>query len=237
MWFVLQAHSLEKKRFMIKLISFKICPFVQRVTALLAAKNIPYNVEYIRLSDKPQWFLDVSPNGQVPLLITDTGIPLFESDAIVEYLDEVSGPIENNLSPEQRAIDRAWSYMGTKNYLLQCSAMCSEDKETLDHRSVKLRKAFANVEKMLNKGPFFKGQYVSNVDIAWLPLLYRTQIIVKRTGYDFLAAYPKVQAWQKVIANTAMAKKSVSNDFEHVFTNFYLSPKTYLGKNINNVHR
>jgi glutathione S-transferase len=48
---------------MIKVVSFKICPFVQRVTALLEAKNIPYQVEYISLSDKPQWFLDISPNG------------------------------------------------------------------------------------------------------------------------------------------------------------------------------
>ena len=54
-----------------KIISFKICPFVQRVTALLEAKDIPYDIEFISLSDKPQWFLDISPNGQVPVLITD----------------------------------------------------------------------------------------------------------------------------------------------------------------------
>jgi glutathione S-transferase len=40
-----------------KVISFKICPFVQRVTALLEAKNIAYEIEYISLSNKPQWFL------------------------------------------------------------------------------------------------------------------------------------------------------------------------------------
>ena len=49
-----------------KVINFKICPFVQRVTALLEAKGFPYNIEYIDLSNKPQSFLDTSPNGQVP---------------------------------------------------------------------------------------------------------------------------------------------------------------------------
>jgi len=36
---------------MIKVISFKICPFVQRVTALLEAKKIPYEVELISLRE------------------------------------------------------------------------------------------------------------------------------------------------------------------------------------------
>ena len=37
---------------MIKLVSFKICPFVQRVTAALEVKKIPYEIEYISLKDK-----------------------------------------------------------------------------------------------------------------------------------------------------------------------------------------
>ena len=65
-----------------KIVSFKICPFVQRVTALLEAKTIDYELEFIDLKNKPQWFLDISPHGQVPVLITDHGMPLFESDAI-----------------------------------------------------------------------------------------------------------------------------------------------------------
>ena len=55
---------------MIKVVSFKICPFVQRVTAILEAKSIPYEIEFISLKDKPHWFLDISPNAQVPLVVT-----------------------------------------------------------------------------------------------------------------------------------------------------------------------
>ncbi|ODS24110.1 glutathione S-transferase [Candidatus Endobugula sertula] len=214
---------------MMKLISFNICPFVQRVTALLEAKSIPYKVEYISLSNKPLWFLNISPNGQVPVLITESGTVLFESDAIVEYLDEISRPIENDISPEQRAIDRAWSYMATKNYLVQCSTMRSADEETLTQRSENLRKIFTKAEAYLGKGPFFKGETLSNVDIAWLPLLHRANIIFEHTGYDLLAGCPKVQAWQKAIMKTDIVKKSVSDDFESAFTHFYLSDKTYLG--------
>ncbi|HCH25399.1 MAG TPA: glutathione S-transferase, partial [Oceanospirillaceae bacterium] len=35
---------------MLKIISFTICPFVQRVTALLEAKKLAYDIEFISLS-------------------------------------------------------------------------------------------------------------------------------------------------------------------------------------------
>ena len=107
--------------------SFKICPFVQRVTALLEAKNIDYELEFVSLSDKPRWFLDISPNGQVPVLITDRGKALFESDAIVEYIEEAYPPLQSGISLEEKAINRAWSYLASKNYLVQgCAARCTE---------------------------------------------------------------------------------------------------------------
>ena len=214
---------------MIKIISFKICPFVQRVTALLEAKEIPYEVEFISLADKPQWFIDISPNAQVPVLITESGIPLFESDAIVEYIDEITQPLDTGLSPEQRALDRAWSQQATKNYLVQCGAMRSADESTLVERAHKLGTAFAKIEKVLGDGPFFHGDSVSNVDVAWLTLLHRADIINRHTCYDFLADHPKVKAWQAELMNSGLAERSVAEDFEKAFTDFYLSDKTFLG--------
>ncbi len=218
---------------MIKVISFKICPFVQRVTALLEAKNIPYEIDYISLKDKPQSFLDLSPNGQVPVLITESGHALFESDAIVEYIDEISSPLEINVTPEQRAQDRAWSYQASKNYLVQCSAQSSADEQTLIERSEKLGKAFARAEKKLGSGTYFKGNTLSNVDIAWLPLLHRAKIIENHSCYDFLKDYPKVKTWQSNLLATELAEKSVAEDFEDEFTGFYLSDSTFLGSGKN----
>lgn len=50
---------------MIKIVGFEFRPFVQRVTALLEAREISQDVEFIDLSEKPRWFLDISPTGQV----------------------------------------------------------------------------------------------------------------------------------------------------------------------------
>lgn len=53
------------------LVSFKICPYVVRVAAALFYKNIPFDIKYIDLSDRPEWFIKISPLEKVPLLIVD----------------------------------------------------------------------------------------------------------------------------------------------------------------------
>lgn len=215
---------------MIKIVSYKICPFVQRVTAALEAKKIPFEIEYISLKDKPQWFLDISPNGQVPIMVTETGTTLFESDAIIEYIEDEYGALEKDVINEQRALDRAWSYLGSKNYLVQCGTMSSKDDVTFKERSEKLITAFTKMEKQLSSNStFYKSNTLSNVDIAWLPLLHRAYIVKKYTDYDFLCGLPQTQAWQKAVLATGIAEKTVSEDFEQLFKGFYLT-NTYLGK-------
>ncbi len=213
-----------------KIISFKLCPFVQRVTALLEAKNIAYDVEFISLSNKPKWFLDISPNGQVPVLLADDGSALFESDAIAEYLEEAYPALEPAVSLEQKAENRAWSYLAAKNYLVQCSAQRSPDENGLEERSHKLNAAFDAIEKRLGAAPFFGGNEIGMVDVAWLPLLHRADIVARKAHYDFIGKRPKLKAWQKRLMATGLAEKSVAPDFEKIFAEFYLSDKTYLGQ-------
>ncbi len=215
---------------MIRIISLKICPFVQRVTAMLEAKQLPYQIDYISLSDKPDWFLELSPTGQVPVLVTEGGTPLFESDAIVEYIDEISTPLQPGLNPEQRALNRAWSYQASKHYLVQCSTMQSVDKAIFDERMAKLAEAFEKAEKQLGDGPFFSGPELGNVDIAWLPLLHRSAIVADHSGHDMLEPYPRVKAWRHAVLDTRIPERSVSQDFTQTFSDFYLAERTWLGR-------
>ncbi|MDN3630571.1 glutathione S-transferase family protein [Vibrio lentus] len=207
---------------MIKLISFKNCPFVQRVMGSLVMKNVPFEIEYIELNDKPQWFLDISPNGQVPVLVTENDTVLFESDAIVEYLDDKYSPIEE-VTAEQKALDRAWSYQASKHYMPQCGTMGSKDKETFETRLTNLQKAFLKAENKLGNTEFFKGDYISNVDIAWLPLLHRASVIKEGSGFDMLEGFPKVQKWQAALIESGLTDKTVPEDFIEKFSGFYLT--------------
>ena len=69
---------------------------------LLRAKDIEFEVTYINLQDKPDWFLEISPHGKVPVLSVD-GVPLLESNAIAEYLDEMVEPHLHPADPIKRA--------------------------------------------------------------------------------------------------------------------------------------
>ncbi len=215
-----------------KIVSFKICPFVQRVTALLELKGAPYDLEYIDLSNKPQWFLDISPNGQVPLLVTDENRVLFESDAIAEYIDETVGAPTLSKDPVAKAQDRAWSYLGTKHYLVQCGSQRSSDAAKLAESRSKLDKAFLKIAERVEQtpGPFAHGEQMGAIDIAWLPLLHRAQIVKAWSGVDYLEDHPVLQNWQAEIMATGVPEQSVPEDFTERFTNFYLAESTHLGQ-------
>ena len=74
------------------LISHPLCPYVQRAVIVLTEKQVAFERVDIDLADKPAWFLSLSPTGKTPLLMVGETHALFESAAIVEYLDESTKP-------------------------------------------------------------------------------------------------------------------------------------------------
>ena len=96
----------------LRLISHKLCPYVQRAVIVAKEKGIEYERVDIDLADKPDWFLAISPTGKVPVLeVThDDGTQdiLFESAVIAEYLDEISEDRLLPADPIARARERAW---------------------------------------------------------------------------------------------------------------------------------
>ncbi|WP_227876267.1 glutathione S-transferase family protein [Photobacterium frigidiphilum] len=144
-------------------------------------RGVPYEIEYISLKDKPKWFLDIAPNAQVPLLITEDNIPLSESDAIAEYLDDEFPLLRPEINKSAcRARQRSWAYQGTKLYLKQCSHMQSGNQQIFEERQEFMRKQFAKVESFLKghtKTQYFCADILGNIDMAWLPLFHRAAVV------------------------------------------------------------
>ena len=189
-----------------KLVSHVICPFVQRVKALLEAKDLFYTVQDIELSEKPAWFLESSPNAQVPILITDEGQVLFESDAIVEFVEETKDIPLYSHDPVRRAHERAWSRLATNHYLAQCAAQRSADAATLKERVRTLDAAFEKIAVRLGPSKFFNGDALGMVEIAWLPLLHRAAIVKRFSGHDFLAGFPRLTDWQAAVLESGLPR-------------------------------
>src|SRR5512141_1835915 len=92
----------------LKLVSFDICPYVERSRIVLLEKRLPHEIEFIELANKPAWFLQISPMGRVPVLLVD-GRPIFESMVINELLDELQpAPPLFPDAPLERAEARGW---------------------------------------------------------------------------------------------------------------------------------
>jgi glutathione S-transferase len=79
----------------LKLISHKLCPYVQRAVIALNEKGVPFERVDIDLANKPDWFLKISPLGKVPVLVmrseVDDEVALFESNVICEYIEDTQG--------------------------------------------------------------------------------------------------------------------------------------------------
>lgn len=91
----------------LSLVSHALCPYVQRVAIVLHKKGAAFERRDVDLSDKPAWFLSISPLGKTPGLIAGDE-PIFESAVICEYLEEILAPRLHPRDPVNRARHRSW---------------------------------------------------------------------------------------------------------------------------------
>jgi len=96
-------------------------PYSWRVWLALEHLGLPYELKVISFSDKDQLkpeFVALNPRHQVPTIVHD-GFALWESLAILEYLDEIA--------PSRRL------YPGTPQERARIRRLVREDEEHLDH--------------------------------------------------------------------------------------------------------
>ncbi|XP_038975479.1 probable glutathione S-transferase DHAR2, chloroplastic isoform X2 [Phoenix dactylifera] len=63
------------------------CPFSQRALVTLEEKHLPYDMKPIDLANKPEWFLEISSEGKVPVVKLDAKL-VADSDIITQSLEE-----------------------------------------------------------------------------------------------------------------------------------------------------
>src|SRR3954468_10360647 len=96
----------------LRLISHKLCPYVQRAVIALTEQGVAFERIDIDLANKPNWFLAISPLRKTPVLQAgDTAI--FESAVILEYLEETQPKPLHPADPLRRAEHRAWIEFGS----------------------------------------------------------------------------------------------------------------------------
>lgn len=199
-----------------ELISFKLCPFVQRSVIILLEKGIDYDITYIDLREPPDWFTDISPFGKVPVLRYGDTV-LFESAVINEYLDETNPPSLHPSDPLKRAANRACIEFGSSLNLDISGLMFAKDEEGFKEKSKKVSGELARVETRVSDGPYYNGEAFSLVDAAYAPPLMRLQLLKQLYHLDLLDTLPRMRAWSEVLARRESVQHSVVPEFPQLF--------------------
>ena len=196
----------------LKLVSFALCPYVQRARITLLEKQIPHEIEYIDLDAPPDWFFDISPLEKVPVLLSDDR-PVFESMVICEYLDEIT---PGSLYPEdayERAQNRAWIEFG--NDILDHSYTLFTTGEELKFKQTVavLADRFDILEEQLTRQPYFNGEAFSLVDAVYAPIFRSYEVMNNFYEFDFLEDIPAVLKWWQALLQRPSVQQSVPDDY------------------------
>ena len=205
-----------------RLIGSITCPWVQRVAIVLRAKHLPYDVEYLDLRRKPDWFRAIAPYGLVPVLEIADGRFLFESAAIAEYLEEAETPSLHPADPFARARHRGWIEGVDELHAALREIYFAEyraDSGAARTDALPLVRALERAlgHERLDDGPWFAGSRFSMVDAAYAPSLQRFAFADSRMHTGLLDEFPLTRAWIDTLLASEIVTGALHPDFEAEF--------------------
>ncbi|UJR34290.1 hypothetical protein I4U23_021694 [Adineta vaga] len=218
----------QLKENQLRLYGMRFCPYVQRAKLVLAAKNIPYEEINVNLVEKPEWYLEKNPPGQVPSLEwidRDSKETRFipESLIVCDYLDETNSqnrlhPTDPYLKTKQRVLIDRFSNVVSAFY----KTFRGDAKQGIED----LNKNLAIYEEIL-QDTFFGGSKPAMVDYMIWPWFERFPLL-SEVGFEFNAdgKLPKLAAWIKSMeANENVQKIKVPTETVKRFMEGYKNGK------------
>lgn len=165
---------------------------------VLREKGMDFETYEVDLENKSEEFLGVSPTGKVPVVLVD-GDPLYESNVINQYLEEVTG--EPRLLPEdpkERAYARIWMASADDDFYPSVFVASVGRERGFSEEQVaealrKLKDMLSKLEVRLEGREYLAGS-LSLADIAHAGNFVRLREL-EQGGEVSLKEYPNVVAW------------------------------------------
>lgn len=177
-----------------------------KVRLLLTLLGIPFErveLDIVAGATRTPEYLAINPNGRIPVLETDEGIHLAESNAILFFLADGT-PF---LPP--RSLDRArvlqWMFfeqynhepnIATSRHWIQHLELTDERRARLEEKHELGHDALRVMEAHLSSHEFFVARRYTIADIA----LFAYTHVAPEGGFD-LAPYPAIRAWIERVAS------------------------------------
>jgi glutathione S-transferase len=203
----------------VKLISHKLCPYVQRAVIALTEKGIEFERIDIDLGNKPEWFLAISPLGKTPVLQVGD-VAIFESAVILEYLEETAPKPLHPVDPLRRAEHRGWIDFGSVVLNDIAGFYAAADEAAFAAKTLQLRQRFARLEGRVAAAPWFDGEKFSLVDAVYGPVFRYFDVFDQIADFGILANKPKLARWRKSLAARPSVRGAVSADYPALLRDF-----------------
>jgi glutathione S-transferase len=213
----------------LKLISHKLCPYVQRAVVSLTEKGVPFERIDIDLDNKPDWFLKISPLGKVPVLQVGDKV-VFESAVILEYLEETQPKPLHPKDPLTRAEHRAWMEFGSAVLADIWGLETATEEAAFNVKVKQATDKFARLESRLVAAPWFDGEAFSLVDAVFAPVFRYFDTFDDIGDFGILADKPKIARWRKSLRERPSVVAAVSPEYPSLLSAFMKKHKSYLSR-------
>jgi glutathione S-transferase len=173
------------------------CYKIQLLLSLLKRDYTWCEIDILKGDTQQDEFLNMNPNGKIPLLELDDGRFLSESNAILGYLAEGSALVPQE--PYLKAKVYQWMFfeqythepcIAVARFIQTYLSRPKEREQEYQALQAKGHKALAIMELELSQSEYLVGNTFSLADIA----LYAYTHVADEGGFD-LKQYPKIQAW------------------------------------------
>lgn len=203
----------------ITLVSHALCPYVQRIAIALAEKGVPHHRATVDLAAKPAWFLAISPLGRTPVLKVGDAA-LFESAAILEFLEDTQAHPLYPADPIERARHRAWVGFGSEVLNDIAGFYSARDDAPLQAKADALAGRFRLLETQLGAGPWFAGMRFGLVDAVFAPVFRYFDTFERIADFGFFEGLEKVPAWRAALARRPSVQAAAGPDYGELLAAF-----------------
>jgi glutathione S-transferase len=212
----------------LKLISHKLCPYVQRAVIALNEKGVAFERIDIDLANKPDWFLKISPLGKTPVLVVGDHA-IFESAVILEYLEETQGTPLHPANALRRAEHRAFIEFGSAVLGDIAGLYSAPDEAAFKAKAAQLESRFARLETRV-AGPWFDGDQFSLVDAVFGPVFRYFDVFEQTGDFGILTGKPKLARWRENLAARPSVASAVGANYPALLRDFIERRLSYLSQ-------
>jgi len=213
----------------LKLISHKLCPYVQRAAIALTEKGVSFERIDIDLANKPDWFLKISPLGKTPVLVVGDHA-IFESAVILEYLEETQAKPLHPADALARAEHRSWIEFGSAVLNDIAGLYSAPDEAAFEAKAAQLETRFARLEQRVAAAPWFDGENFSLVDAVFGPVFRYFDVFDAIGDFAILSNKPKLARWRTALAARPSVKAAVGAAYPALLRDFLDRRRSFISQ-------